>query len=99
MASCILAATVAKQVVLQRHVVIIGGGYAGCELGTILLSWGVPFTLIDPKEYFHLTMGALRATVDPGKSYIYIYIYIYIYTLDVYFSSIKTCSLIFLKAT
>ena len=58
---------VSKETLLQRHVVIVGGGYGGCELGTILLKWNVPFTLIDPKEYFHLTMGALRATVDPSK--------------------------------
>ena len=58
---------VSKQVLQQRHVVIIGGGYAGCEIGVLLQKWGVPFTLIDPKAYFHLTMGALRSTVDPSK--------------------------------
>ena len=61
---------VSKQDLQQRHVVIIGGGYGGCELGTILKKWGVPFTIIDPKAYFHLTMGALRATVDSSKRYI-----------------------------
>ena len=58
---------VSKQTLQQRHVVIIGGGYAGCECGVLLQRWGVPFTLIDPKSYFHLTMGALRSTVDPSK--------------------------------
>lgn len=50
----------------ERHVVIIGGGYAGMELGTILLKWEVPFTIIDPKEYFHHIVGGLRAVVDKG---------------------------------
>ena len=52
----------------QRHVVIIGGGYAGMELGTILLKWEVPFTIIDPKEYFHHVVGGLRAVVDRGNN-------------------------------
>ena len=64
-----MGSTVSKQMLQERHVVIIGGGYAGCELGTIMLKWNVPFTIVDPKEYFHLTMGALRATVDPSKLY------------------------------
>ena len=52
----------------QRHVVIIGGGYAGMELGTILLKWEVPFTIIDPKEYFHHLVGGLRAVVNKGNA-------------------------------
>ena len=51
---------------IDRHVVIIGGGYGGVELATLLQSWKVPFTLIDPKEYFHHNVGALRAVVDEG---------------------------------
>ena len=53
----------------DRHVVIVGGGYAGIELASILKKWKVPFTLIDPKEYFHHNVGALRAVVDEGKDY------------------------------
>jgi NADH dehydrogenase FAD-containing subunit len=52
----------------KRHVVIIGGGYAGMELGTILLKWEVPFTIIDPKEYFHHVVGGLRAILNKGES-------------------------------
>lgn len=48
----------------QRHVVIIGGGYGGMELASLMMKWNVPFTLIDPKEYFHHNVGALRAVVD-----------------------------------
>jgi len=48
----------------HRHVVIIGGGYGGVELASILKKWKIPFTLIDPKEYFHHNVGALRAVVD-----------------------------------
>ena len=52
----------------QRHVVIIGGGYGGMELASLLMKWNVPFTLIDPKEYFHHNVGALRAVVDESKN-------------------------------
>ena len=51
----------------DRHVVIVGGGYAGMELASILKKWKVPFTLIDPKKYFHHNVGALRAVVNEGK--------------------------------
>ena len=51
----------------HRHVVIIGGGYGGVELASILKKWKIPFTLIDPKEYFHHNVGALRAVVDDSK--------------------------------
>ena len=51
----------------KRHVVIIGGGYAGMELGTILLKWEIPFTIIDPKEYFHHICGGLRAILNKGE--------------------------------
>ena len=51
----------------HRHVVIIGGGYGGVELASLLKKWKIPFTLIDPKEYFHHNVGALRAVVDEGK--------------------------------
>lgn len=50
----------------KKHIVIIGGGYGGTELGTLLLKEGIPFTLIDPKEYFHHNVAALRAAVDPN---------------------------------
>ena len=54
----------------DRHVVIVGGGYAGIELASILKKWKVLFTLIDPKEYFHHNVGALRAVVDEGEYYL-----------------------------
>ena len=52
----------------NRHVVIIGGGYAGMELGVFLLKWKIPFTIIDLKEYFHHIVGGLRAVIDPGNN-------------------------------
>ena len=52
--------------IIDRHVVIIGGGYGGVELASILKKWNISFTLIDPKEYFHHNVGALRALVDEG---------------------------------
>jgi len=47
------------------HVVIIGCGYAGLHLASELKKAGVKFTLIEPKEYFHHCVAALRAAVDP----------------------------------
>jgi len=47
------------------HVLIIGGGYAGIQAASNLDKAGIPFTLVDPKEYFHHCVGALRAAVSP----------------------------------
>jgi len=48
------------------HVVIIGCGYAGLQLASHLKTAGVKFTVIEPKEYFHHCVAALRAAVDPA---------------------------------
>ena len=50
------------------HVVIIGCGYAGLQLASDLRTAGVKFTVIEPKEYFHHCVAALRAAVEPGRS-------------------------------
>ena len=42
-----------------------GCGYAGLHLASELKKAGVKFTLIEPKEYFHHCVAALRAAVDP----------------------------------
>lgn len=47
------------------HVVIIGCGYAGLQLASDLKTAGVKFTVIEPREYFHHCVAALRAAVDP----------------------------------
>lgn len=49
------------------HVVVIGGGYGGTACALALKKHGIPFTLIEPKEYFHHNVGALRAAVDKGE--------------------------------
>eukprot|EP00092_Neocalanus_flemingeri_P015668 GFUD01016959.1.p1 GENE.GFUD01016959.1~~GFUD01016959.1.p1 ORF type:complete len:376 (+),score=91.40 GFUD01016959.1:233-1360(+) len=49
----------------KLHVVIVGGGYAGLQVAVDLRKAGVKFTIIDPKEYFHHCVGALRAAVNP----------------------------------
>ena len=46
------------------HVVIVGGGYGGMCAAAELQKGGIPFTLIDPKEYFHHNVAALRSAVD-----------------------------------
>lgn len=58
---------ISKEQLEQRHVVVVGGGYGGVELATILLKWEVPFTLVDPKDYFHHCVGSLRAVLEPGQ--------------------------------
>lgn len=63
-----MGSSVSTEQLSQRHVVIIGGGFAGCELGVLLQKWHVPFTIIDPKEYFHIIVANVRAVVE--KSFI-----------------------------
>ena len=64
-----MGSSLSKDQLNKKHVVIVGGGYGGMELASELLKSGIPFTLIDPKEYFHHNVGALRAVVDEGKDY------------------------------
>ena len=56
-----------KEILETKHVVIIGGGYGGIHLAAQLKASGIPFKLIDPKEYFFHNVGALRAVVEPGE--------------------------------
>ena len=49
------------------HVIVVGGGYGGMECAVALKKEGIPFKLVDPKEFFHHNVGALRASVFPGK--------------------------------
>ncbi len=46
----------------------LGGGYGGMELASLLQKWGIPFTLIDTKEYFHHKVGGLRASLDESNN-------------------------------
>jgi len=46
-------------------VLIVGGGYAGVQAAVALKKAGIGFILVDPKEYFHHCVGALRAAVCP----------------------------------
>ena len=48
------------------HVVIVGGGYAGAELALGLKKGGAKYTLIDKRDAFQHTIGAVRAFVKPG---------------------------------
>jgi len=59
------ASKVTSEELSKIHVVIIGGGYAGLQVAVDLKKAGVKFTIIDPKEYFHHCVGALRAAVNP----------------------------------
>lgn len=57
----------AKEELDKIHVVIIGGGYGGVQAAADLKKAGVKFTIIDPKEYFHHCIAALRAAVKPEE--------------------------------
>lgn len=46
------------------HVVIVGGGYAGAQLATLLDGY-CDVTLIDPKDAFHHCVASLRSLVEP----------------------------------
>lgn len=50
----------------ERHVVVIGGGYAGVAVANRLRG-KCQMTLIDPKECMHHCVGGLRAVVEPGE--------------------------------
>ena len=50
----------------DKHVVIVGGGYAGTAVANQLRG-KCKLTLIDPKECMHHCVGALRAVVEPGR--------------------------------
>ena len=48
------------------HVVIIGCGYAGLQMAAGMKKWNVAFTIIEPKDYMHHCVAALRAAVNTG---------------------------------
>ena len=52
----------------DQHIVIVGAGYGGITLGTELLKHKANFTIISPRDCFHHNVGALRASVQPGKT-------------------------------
>jgi len=56
---------VSREVAEKQHVVIVGAGFGGVKAAAELKAAGIPFTIIDPKEYFHYLPGALRAAVNP----------------------------------
>ena len=51
----------------ECNVLIVGGGYGGVHCAKALKTAEIPFTLVDPKEYFHHNIGGLRASLFPGK--------------------------------
>lgn len=53
-----------KDVLATKHVVIIGGGYGGMDLAAKLKELQIPFSLIDPKEYFYHHVAALRGVLE-----------------------------------
>lgn len=48
------------------HVLIIGCGYGGLRVAAELTKAGLQFTLVEPKQFMHHCVAALRAAVDPA---------------------------------
>ena len=48
------------------HVVVVGAGYAGCELARMLKKVDAQYTLIDSRDCFHHCIAAVRAVVEEG---------------------------------
>ena len=52
----------------DKHIVIVGGGFAGVALATELLNNNANFTLIDCKDVFYQNTSAIRTIVEKGKN-------------------------------
>ena len=64
-----MGGSLSKEALESKHVCIIGGGYAGMACAVRLKELGIPFTLIDKKDYFYHCVGVLRGVVEPGTYY------------------------------
>jgi NADH dehydrogenase FAD-containing subunit len=53
----------------SKKIVIIGGGYGGIQMASNFKKSGLPFTLVDPKQYFHHNIAAGRAAVNYEGNY------------------------------
>jgi NADH dehydrogenase FAD-containing subunit len=51
----------------KKHVVVVGGGFAGSTVAR-LLEYDYEVTLVDSKKYFEFTPSVLRALVEPEHS-------------------------------
>ena len=51
----------------DKHIVIVGGGFAGATLAKQLQKNNNKFTLIDPKDVFYQNTAAVRSFVEEGK--------------------------------
>ena len=52
----------------DTKVVIVGSGYAGQNLAGRLKKVKAPFTVVDPRDFFHHNVAAVRAVSEPGMS-------------------------------
>ena len=60
-----------KKLPVNKHIVIIGGGFAGIKLASELLKFqDANFTLISLRGEFHQNVAGCRAGIEPGRCYI-----------------------------
>ena len=52
---------------VQKHVVVVGGGYGGSVAAMALKKANIPFMLIDSRDCMHHNVAGLRAAVEPGE--------------------------------
>ncbi len=50
----------------DKHIVVVGGGFAGVQLCLSLKKDQANFTLISAKDFLHHNVSSVRAVCDPG---------------------------------
>ncbi len=53
--------------VSDKHIVVVGGGYAGAQLSLKLKKDGYNFTLISAADFWHHNLASVRAIVNESK--------------------------------
>ena len=51
---------------VEKHVVVVGGGYGGSSTAMALKKARIPFTLINSRDCMHHNLAGLRAAIEPG---------------------------------
>ena len=54
---------------VQKHVVVVGGGYGGSVAAMALNKARIPFTLINSRDCMHHNLAGLGAAIQPGEKF------------------------------